>query len=84
MNINIRDFLLKLIEDKYPHISLNIRIFWGSEEFVEYIDSIIINTRNEPREGFDSTIFEAIILLSNIHSEEYDFKSNRENPFTLR
>ena len=61
--------LINNIEIFYPHISEKINNLWGNYlEFNEYMDTILFQQRNNPREGFPPFIFYTLIAIQDIHN----------------
>jgi hypothetical protein len=47
-------------------ISLQLQKLWGTPEAVTFLDELIHNTREQPRMGFERTLFEELVLLREI------------------
>lgn len=56
--------------ESYERISLDLQKVWGTAEATNFLDNLIHNARNEPREGFNKELFEELVLLREIAEEE--------------
>lgn len=64
----------KILAQKHPHIVNNVAMFWGSKEFVEYMEKLILNEQSQDRlhrQGFSPEVFVEIINLINYHNAKY-------------
>lgn len=64
---------MKLIEEKYPRIHKMITICWGSEELQQKLTNLM-QYDNANREGFPVEIMEALMIIQEIHMEEFGFE----------
>ncbi|MGV3581564.1 MAG: type IV pilus assembly protein FimV [Methylophilus sp.] len=56
--------------ESFERISLDLQRVWGTPEATTYLDDLIHNARNQPREGFNKELFEELVLLREIAEEE--------------
>lgn len=68
-----------LILDKMPHVAEKIKLFWGTQYFVEYVNILITDTRDGERQGFPKEILKAIYSLSEKHNELYPPTKPKDN-----
>lgn len=66
------------IARKYPHIGKKIDVFWGSEFFEPYIDSLFTETRNGSRKGFPMADVMQLLNLRLLHESQFDFKRQKD------
>lgn len=58
-----------IVKNKLPHIAENLKTFWNSQYFEDYVTSIMLDTRDGARKGFPIEIAKALNELSRVHSE---------------
>lgn len=56
------------LED-YPHVMGQISQLWGQEDVLAYLQSLLINDRDAPREGFHLPVYREILLLIEVALE---------------
>ncbi|MGZ8270304.1 MAG: type IV pilus assembly protein FimV [Methylophilus sp.] len=56
--------------ESFERISLDLQRVWGTSEATSYLDDLIHNARNQPREGLNKELFEELVLLREIAEEE--------------
>lgn len=69
------------LEDKYPHISYNIVTMWGSQECLEYIESLLVHepTPERPyRQGFSLETILDIESIYLFHQEKFPYIMSRK------
>lgn len=67
---------IKIITNEgYSRISDMIVLLWGSPELDNYLSEILMDLRGT-RRGFDPLVFDCLLKLYNIHTNEFDFKTN--------
>jgi len=49
----------------------NILKTWGTEEGIQYLESLLVVEDDRTRQGFDSTIISELLLLGKLHDEAY-------------
>jgi hypothetical protein len=64
---------MKLIEEKFPRIHKMITICWGSEELQQKLTNLM-QYDNAQREGFPMDVMEALMIIQEIHMEEFGFE----------
>jgi hypothetical protein len=60
-----------LLENRYPHVAKNIKLFWGSSYLPDYITNLMLDTRNGKRKGFPPDDAKALTDLLKIHDDVY-------------
>lgn len=58
-----------LVEQQYPHIAKNLKLFWGHQDFYNIVDILLNDTRNGKRRGFPKDIATAMFVLVSKHNE---------------
>ena len=56
-----------VIKDRFPHIAKNIVLFAGHEEFNDYMNNLMMDSRDGHREGFPKEVSSSIFKLSIYH-----------------
>ena len=56
------------LED-YPYLMEQISALWGQAEVVAFLQSLLLNSRNEPRQGFDLLVYREILMLIELARE---------------
>ncbi len=56
------------LED-YPHVIDRISELWGQEDVLAYLQSLLLNDRDAPREGFYLPVYREILLLIEVALE---------------
>jgi hypothetical protein len=60
-----------LLDQLFPHVSHEIRCYWSTETFYDYIDELGVNKRPEPRLGFPKAAWIEIQQLRKHHEIKY-------------
>lgn len=60
-----------IVKAKLSRIWEQIKKTWGSEEGVQYLESLLIVEDDRTRKGFDSTIMSELLLLGKLHERDY-------------
>ncbi len=55
--------------DDYPHIVEAISVRWNGTDIVPYLESLLLNDRDDARDGFDLSVYRDIIQLISLASE---------------
>ena len=71
------DFLVIL--QHHPHIAKKIEFSWGNPLFYKFFDLLMVDTRNDIRQGFNKEVSEALFRLYNLHSKDYPQKNLVDN-----
>ena len=66
-----------LLAERVPHVANNLKTFWGSTYFHEYVDKLMFDTRDGKREGFPNEVAKAIYRIMKNHDELYPTCSKR-------
>lgn len=53
----------------FPYLMEQISALWGGEEVVNFLQSLLLNNRDEPRQGFDLLVYREILMLINLARE---------------
>ena len=73
-----KSHLVKIISDEgYARISDMIVLLWGSIELDHYLAEILMDYRGN-RRGFDPLVFDCLLKLYNIHTEEFGFSHSTQ------
>ena len=56
------------LED-YPYLMEQISALWGQNDVVAFLQSLLLNSRDEPRQGFDLLVYREILLLIEVARE---------------
>lgn len=59
------------LDEKYPHITKQIRLFWGKPGFEKIVHSICMDTRENTRRGFPHADMDVIMLICEEHRTEF-------------
>ena len=60
-----------IIAASVPHVADKIKLFWGSEFLQEYVDQLMLDTRDGQRRGFAPAILIAIQDLYDSHANQF-------------
>ncbi len=60
-----------LINDAFPQMGAKLKCFWGSAEFVSYMEFCGNYARYAPEKGFPVAVHNALVGLSEQHEKEY-------------
>jgi hypothetical protein len=74
---DISEFLL--IKEKHPHLAPRFSLFWGQPDFETVIGSLLTDTRNDSRKGFDLDVVSAILNLLDQHEKQFPKFTNTQN-----
>ncbi|MEM2159371.1 MAG: hypothetical protein QXN55_00240 [Candidatus Nitrosotenuis sp.] len=66
---SIKAECLKTISEKFERISTKINMLWGNPECEQYLRSLAVNDRPDPRQGFPFGVLNSIMVLANMHAE---------------
>jgi hypothetical protein len=55
------------VNNQYPRIGSALTLFWGERELVPYVEKLLLDTRNQSRQGFPSDIVAALHSLLAMH-----------------
>lgn len=61
-------------DEKYPHIAQKLCLFWGSEFFMDYVESLIMvvpNRQRPTRQGFPFETIKELRAIVDAHNEQY-------------
>lgn len=61
-------------DDDYPHITKNLGVFWGSEFFNPYVESLVMVTPTENRNsriGFPFEVLQELRMIVEYHGEKF-------------
>lgn len=56
------------LED-YPHLMAQISELWDRDDVVSFLQGLLINSRDDPRQGFDLLVYREILLLIDVARE---------------
>ena len=56
------------LED-YPYLMDQISALWGQNEVVAFLQSLLLNDRDQPRQGFDLLVYREILMLIEVARE---------------
>lgn len=60
------------VNDKFPRIAAELKLFWGQPEFVSHIEALIVDTkRGGTRKGFPFDVVNALTELLDLHNAEF-------------
>lgn len=62
---------LTLIAHLHPRIAAALQLYWGEPEFVPYVESLLNDTRNGERKGFQGDVVIALQNLLERHNLDY-------------
>lgn len=57
------------ISEAFPHIGHKLKLYWGHQDFVRYMQELMHDTRNGQRRGFPFEIALALTSLSDDHRQ---------------
>lgn len=60
----------------HPHVAFKIRLLWGTTEFTTCIDSLLLNSSGEIKQGFDPVTWKDIESIGRIHNDIFQLKSD--------
>jgi len=55
--------------EQYPHVIGRVTELWGHEDVLGYLQSLLLNDRDAPREGFHLPVYREILLLIEVALE---------------
>lgn len=56
--------------ERYPHVLARLDAFWGYPEFLDYMESIIQDTRNAVRKGFPKDVMDELMFLQDLYRSQ--------------
>lgn len=62
------------IDDDYPHVAKNLALFWGTDLFDQYLETIVMSypTADRPeRQGFPYEVLRELRLVAEAHSAQF-------------
>jgi pilus assembly protein FimV len=59
---------LRTLED-YPHLIHQISELWGKRTVVPFLQDLLVNKRDDPRQGFELPVYREILLLIDVARE---------------
>lgn len=83
MKTKYAHLLVKYLDEiytQYKHVSVKLESYWGTELCHQYLRYLLVNDRNDDREGFDFKIYVLIVSLYIIHAKEF---GNFDDPVQL-
>lgn len=60
--------------EAYPHIVEQVRAHWGTQACVDYLESLVHDTRDGQRHGFPIEVAEELMLLIQIQEDAYGIR----------
>lgn len=72
---NINEF--NKIKEGFPHVSDKLELFSGSDYFPDYVNTLILDTRDGKRNGFPKDVAKAINTLLKKHNERFPAKPSK-------
>lgn len=69
-----------LLESCHPHLSKKISMLWGSIECRNAMLTLIIDTRDGKRQGFDKPVASEIIQALKAHDEQFPWFDTSDTP----
>lgn len=74
----------KTIADAYPGIAAKLKLFWGEQEFTDFVHDLINDTREHSRQGFPLAVTSALITLQYWHDHQFpQFAERTGNAWSL-
>jgi exonuclease VII small subunit len=70
---------LKSIED-YAHVTRRVTATWGTQDCLDYLRSLVHDTREGQRSGFPLEVIEEIVLLLHTLESGYNLQASRRSP----
>ena len=55
--------------EEYPHLMQQISDLWQGSDVLPFLQGLLINNRDDPREGFDLMVYREILLLIDVVRE---------------
>ncbi len=83
MNTKYARVLLKLLDMiyiKYPHVSVKLESYWGTESCHKYMKYLLTKDRDRDRKGICFGVYQDIITLCLLHISEF---GNFDDPIIL-
>ena len=68
---NKTDFYPHKLEQQFPHILERIIHLWDSQEFDTHLNKLMLDNREQRRQGFPPEVASELLRLSILHSEQY-------------
>ena len=63
------------LELQFPHLLEKIMSLWGSPEFDSHLNQLMLDKRENRRQGFPPEVASEILRLSIIHTSQYGTKA---------
>lgn len=61
----------KIVEEQAPHVAKKVAFLWGEPEFVKFINTLMNDSRNGARQGFNTEVSSALFALMLEHDREF-------------
>ena len=71
MNDVLNSKAYECVNNQFPRIGAAIKLFWGQPEFAPYVEKLLMDNRNESRNGFPGDV--AIALHNMLTRHHADF-----------
>jgi hypothetical protein len=68
---NRADFYPQMLEQHFPHLLDKIIETWDSHEFDSHLNKLMLDNREQSRQGFPPAVASELLRLSILHSEQY-------------
>lgn len=52
---------------RLPHIAKQLRLLWGTPQLAAYVAQLLLDTRNDTRQGFTPDILQSLLNLEELH-----------------
>jgi len=69
---------LYCIEDNFKRISDSIVLTWGYQECKEYMQNLLMDSRDGERKGFPADVAFSLMKLIEIHQEEFPEEESKD------
>jgi hypothetical protein len=65
------DFYPHMLEQQFPHLLEKIIQMWDSQEFDAHLNKLMLDNRDQRRQGFPPEVASEILRLSILHGDQY-------------
>ncbi len=73
----------RTVNDAFGHIGRRIKRHWGREEFIDYMNELLNDSRNGTRKGFSTDVLQSLQSIAQAHRAKYPRLSS-ESPWSRR
>jgi hypothetical protein len=82
VDVKFDDSKAPLIVEKYKHVHLNLKLYWGTKDFHEYVMALVLTERAK-RAGFPFEVLRELDLLIQDHDVKFPHFRPKETKWDI-